>query len=158
VRELARVMGMGPADVDVIGYVATIHDLGMTNLHRHFHANIGPLDQDEQHALMQHPEVSVEMIRPLEYLGSVRELILAHHERWDGSGYPRGLAGDEIPLGGRLLAVVDAYESMTSGRPYRAARSHDEAIAELRREARRQFDPEVVEAFARMVSQGKSVP
>jgi HD-GYP domain-containing protein (c-di-GMP phosphodiesterase class II) len=107
---------------------------------------------------MQHPEVSVEMIRPLEYLGSVRELILAHHERWDGSGYPRGLAGDEIPLGGRLLAVVDAYESMTAGRPYRAARSHDEAIAELRREASRQFDPDVVEAFARMMSRGPGVP
>ena len=158
VRELARTMGMGPADIDVIGYVATVHDLGMTSLQGHFHANIGSLDQDDQHALMQHPEVSVEMIRPLEYLGSVRELILAHHERWDGSGYPRGLAGEEIPLGGRLLAVVDAYESMTAGRPYRAARSHDEAIAELRREAGRQFDPEVVEAFARMTAQGKRVP
>jgi HD-GYP domain-containing protein (c-di-GMP phosphodiesterase class II) len=107
------------------------------------------LEEKERHALMDHPEVSVEIIRPLEYLGSVRELILSHHERWDGTGYPRGLIGDEIPIGGRILAVVDAYESMTRGRPYRTARSRDQALAELRREAGRQFDPEVVEAFGR---------
>ena len=83
----------------------------------------------------------------MEYLGTVRDLILSHHERWDGSGYPRGLKADEIPLGGRILAVVDAYESMRVGRPYRPARGRDEAIVELRREAGRQFDPDVVEAL-----------
>jgi HD-GYP domain-containing protein (c-di-GMP phosphodiesterase class II) len=146
-RSLARSLGMGPAEVDAIGYVAAIRDLGMTPLRDRL-AHVGPLDEDERHALMQHPEAGVEMIRPLEYLGSARELILSHHERWDGTGYPRRLQGPEIPLGARILAVVDAYESMTRGRPYRAARTPAEAMAELREEAGRQFDPEVVDAFA----------
>ena len=148
-RAVARVLGMGPGDVDAVGYVAAIRDLGMTPL-RDLLWHPRPLDDDERHALMQHPEAGVEMIRPLEYLGSARELILSHHERWDGTGYPRRLQGPEIPLGARILAVVDAYESMTCGRPYRAARNVVEAMAELHREAGRQFDPEVVDAFARV--------
>jgi len=77
----------------------------------------------------------------------VRELILSHHERWDGGGYPRGLKGGEIPQGARILAVVDAYESMTVGRAHRAAKSREEALGELRRLKGRQFDPRVVDAF-----------
>ncbi|TMQ71079.1 MAG: GAF domain-containing protein [Candidatus Eisenbacteria bacterium] len=148
-RAVARTLGMGPGDIDAVGYVAAIRDLGMAPLRDRL-AHKGPLDDDERHALMQHPEAGVEMIRPLEYLGSARELILSHHERWDGTGYPRRLQGPEIPLGARILAVVDAWESMTSPRPYRPTRSGLEAMAELRREAGRQFDPEVVEAFAQL--------
>jgi HD-GYP domain-containing protein (c-di-GMP phosphodiesterase class II) len=81
----------------------------------------------------------------------VRELILCHHERWDGSGYPRGVGGEEIPLGSRVLAAVDAYESMTAGRPYRAPRRSDEAVAELRAGRGTQFDPRVVEALIRVI-------
>ena len=83
----------------------------------------------------------------LEYASAVRDVILAHHEHWDGTGYPRGLSGGDIPLGARILAVVDAYESMTHGRPYRPPLPQAQAIGELRREAGRHFDPEVVEAF-----------
>jgi HD-GYP domain-containing protein (c-di-GMP phosphodiesterase class II) len=137
---------MGDTDVDVIGYVASVHDVGMT----HMPSSVSlaqPLDSEQRRELARHPEVSVEIMRPLEYLGSVRELILGHHERWDGAGYPRGLKGEEIPLGSRILAVVDAYDSMTRGRPYRAARSHEETIAELNAEGGHQFDPGVVEAL-----------
>jgi signal transduction histidine kinase len=154
-RGVARALHMGASDVDAIGYVAAIRDLGMAPLKDRL-AHASPLSDDERDALRQHPEAGVEMIRPLEYLGSARELILSHHERWDGTGYPRRLQGQEIPLGARILAVVDAWESMTSGRPYRAARRPDEAMAELRREAGRQFDPEVVEAFARIQSDVKA--
>ena len=148
-RALARTLELNPAEIDVIGYVAAIRDLGMTGLHAGLREVRGSLSEDERQALMQHPEVGVELIRPLEYLGHVRELILSHHERWDGTGHPRGLAGREIPLGARLLAVVDAWDSMTAGRPYRPARTPEEAVAELRRESSRQFDPEIVEAFVR---------
>jgi signal transduction histidine kinase/putative methionine-R-sulfoxide reductase with GAF domain len=150
-RATARELGMSGADVDVIGYVAAIHDVGMTRVHDQVLRAARPLKDDERQQVVQHPELSVEIIRSLEYLGSVRELILSHHERWDGSGYPRGLAGEEIPLGSRVLAVVDAYESMTAGRAYRAPRSRDEALAELRAGAGSQFDLRVVEALLRVL-------
>ncbi len=145
-RALAREIGMSPSDVDVIGYVASIHDLGMVRFES-VAQYPGELDDAQRQAVSAHPEVSVEILRPLEYLGVVREYILGHHERWDGTGYPRGLSGESIPLGSRILAVVDAWESMTTPRPFRAARTTAEAAEELRREAGRQFDASVVEAF-----------
>ncbi len=153
-RALARLLHLTPAEIDVIGYVASIHDLGMVRFGPETaHAN--HLDDEQRRAVRSHPEVSVEILRPLEYLGLVRELILAHHERWDGAGYPHGLKAEHIPMGARILAVVDAWESMTTSHPWRAAVPNDEAIAELRRESGRQFDGEVVEAFVRMLAEGE---
>ncbi len=149
-RALARELGMSPSEVDVIGYVASIHDLGMVRLEVET-GHPGRLDASQRDAVTSHPEVSVEILRPLEYLGVVRDLILSHHENWDGSGYPRGLQGDAIPLGSRILTVCDAWDSMTSPRPFRSPRSHEGAVAELRRVAGGQFDPEVVEAFVRIL-------
>jgi signal transduction histidine kinase/putative methionine-R-sulfoxide reductase with GAF domain len=145
-RAVARELGMSPSDVDVIGYVASIHDLGMVRLKAET-GHPGGLDDRQRDALTAHPEVGVEILRPLEYLGVVREYILGHHERWDGTGYPRGLGGEAIPMGSRILAVVDAWESMTTSRPFRAPRDPSDAAAELQREAGRQFDGDVVEAF-----------
>ena len=156
-RALARKLGLPPAETDVIGYVASIHDLGMVRFGPET-AHPNDLDEKQRNAVRSHPEVSVEILRPLEYLGQVRELVLAHHERWDGSGYPHGLAGDQIPLGARILAVVDAWESMTTPRPWRIAAPRDEAAAELRREAGSQFDPEVVEAFLALLDEELEAP
>ena len=151
-RSLARKLELTPAEVDVIGYVASIHDLGMVRFGPETaHAN--GLDDEQRRAMRAHPEVSVEIMRPLEYLGQVREIVLAHHERWDGRGYPQGLLGDRIPVGARILAVVDAWESMTSSRPWRKAVSREEAVAELRRESGQQFDTQVVEAFVDMLGE-----
>ncbi|MEO5988519.1 MAG: HD domain-containing phosphohydrolase [Candidatus Eisenbacteria bacterium] len=149
-RAVARELGMSAADVDVIGYVASIHDLGMVRLGAET-GHPGRLDARQRNAVAAHPEVSVEILRPLEYLGVVRDLILSHHEHWDGTGYPRGLQGDAIPLGSRILTVCDAWDSMTSARPFRAPRTDEGAVAELRRVAGGQFDPEVVEAFVRVL-------
>jgi HD-GYP domain-containing protein (c-di-GMP phosphodiesterase class II) len=149
-RAVSRELGLPEAEADLIGYVASIHDLGMTRLHDRVGGS-GALGFEQIQALSSHPETSVEIIRPLDYLGQVRELILTHHERWDGTGYPRGLRGEGIPLGGRVLAVVDAYESMTHERAYRAPRSKEDAIAELRKECGTQFDPQVVEALVRVL-------
>lgn len=156
-RAVARALGMSPSDVDVIGYVASIHDLGMVRCEAET-AHPGRLDEAQRHAVTAHPEVSVEILRPIEYLGVVREFILGHHERWDGTGYPRGLAGESIPLGSRIIAVVDAWESMTSPRPFRAARTPAEAAEELRREAGRQFDGDVVEAFLGVLEREGEAP
>ena len=149
-RALARELGMPAAESAQIAYVAAIHDLGMSSIHQRLTTILGPLGPDERHTLMQHPEAGAEMIRPLDQ-GTVCDVVLSHHERWDGGGYPRGLRESEIPIGARILAVVDAFESMTSGRPHRPPYTVDEAIAELRREAGAQFDPAVVEALFRLL-------
>ncbi|MGH7740745.1 MAG: HD domain-containing phosphohydrolase [Candidatus Eiseniibacteriota bacterium] len=148
-RQLAREVGLTDSESDLLGYVASIHDLGMAQVEGH--RDPGPLTASAKSDLERHPEVTLEILRPLEYVAQVREVILAHHEHWNGSGYPRGLAGEAIPLGSRILAVVDAYESMTRGRPYRPPRPVAEALQELRVEAGRQFDPRVVEAFVSVV-------
>ena len=152
-RSLARRLNLNPAEIDVIGYVASIHDLGMVRFGPEtVHPN--HLDERQRRAMRAHPEVSVEILRPLEYLGLVRELILSHHEHWDGNGYPQGLRGDSIPVGSRILAVVDAWESMTTSRPWRPALPPVQAMAELRRESGKQFDPEIVEALVKLLEQG----
>src|SRR5262249_61436390 len=141
--------GRRPAEIDTLGFAAAIHDVGMTRGLDHVLHAPRPLRDEEREAVAQHPELGAEIIRPLEDMSVVRDLILSHHERWDGTGYPQGLTGEAIPLGSRVLAAVDAYESMTAGRPYRPARRRDEAVAELRREAGHQFDPRVVDALLR---------
>ncbi len=102
----------------------------------------------------EHPKIGQVV---LEQAGAMRDaatIVLHHHEWYDGRGYPLGLAGNEIPIGARIVSIVDAYEAMIAGRPYRAAISHDEAIAELRRMAGIQFDPELVEVFAVLFERG----
>jgi len=153
-RALARVMGLTPAEIDVIGYVASIHDLGMVRFGPHA-VHPHRLDEHQRKALRAHPAVSVEILRPLEYLGLVREIVLGHHERWDGTGYPNGLGGDRIPIGSRILAVVDAWESMTTSRPWRPAMSREEALSELQEGAGGQFDPDVVAAFVQLLEGGE---
>lgn len=150
-RATARELGLSPADVDVVGYVASIHDLGMVRMAQ-FALHPHRLSAEQRTEIAAHPQVSVEILRPLEYLGLVREIILSHHERCDGTGYPRGLVGEAIPLGARILAVVDAWTSMTETRPYRPSRSPGDALAELRREAGQQFDAAVVDAFLRVLA------
>jgi HD-GYP domain-containing protein (c-di-GMP phosphodiesterase class II) len=153
-RALARVMGLTPAEIDVIGYVASIHDLGMVRFGPHA-VHPHRLDEHQRKALRAHPAVSVEILRPLEYLGLVREIVLGHHERWDGTGYPNGLGGDRIPIGSRILAVIDAWESMTTSRPWRPAMSREEALSELQEGAGGQFDPDVVAAFVQLLEGGE---
>jgi signal transduction histidine kinase len=150
-RALARELQMSESEVDLLGYVASIHDLGMTSVDRQV-SQPEPLDSEGHAEVERHPEISVEIIRPLEYQSAVREVILSHHERWDGHGYPRGLKGEEIPLGGRVLAVVDAWESMTQGRPFRAPMTPEAALAELNAAAGAQFDPTVVAAFVHVLA------
>ncbi|MFI5370174.1 MAG: HD domain-containing phosphohydrolase [Candidatus Eisenbacteria bacterium] len=150
-RQVALEMGLPEHDVDRIGWCAAVHDVGMAPLQRHLWSIDGPLDARERQVMQRHPEAGAQILRSLEYHGAVRDAVLAHHEHWNGGGYPRGLSGEDIPLGARILAVVDAYESMRAGRPWRAACSHSEAIAELEREAGTQFDPRVVQALVSVI-------
>jgi HD-GYP domain-containing protein (c-di-GMP phosphodiesterase class II) len=150
-RATARELGMPEAEVGLFSYAASIHDLGMTGVGERIREGGGPLSPDQRELLESHPEKSIELLGPLQTMGAVRDIVLSHHEWWDGSGYPRGLQGDEIPLGARVLAVVDAFESMTVGRAHRSPFSREDALRELGNLCGRQFDPVVVEAFARVV-------
>lgn len=147
---VARRLGLAEEDIQAIAYVASIHDVGMAHVGAPVLHEPGALDPDAWAQVAQHPARTVEILKPIEFQEQVAEIIMTHHERLDGRGYPRGLRGDEIPLGARIIAVVDAYESMTMGRPYRSSMSHEDAIRELKRCAGTQFDARVVEAFAQL--------
>ena len=152
---LGRKLGLSESEVEVLAYVASVHDVGMAQIDRSVLNEPGRLDGDTWAEVALHPVRSAEIVKPIEFQEQVTEIILAHHERMDGRGYPRGLKGEQIPLGARIIAVLDAYESMTVGRPYRQAMRQEDAMQELTQCAGTQFDPKVVEAFRQLfVSQG----
>ena len=148
---IAREMRLDDAELGVIGFAAAVHDVGMTSVSRGILENREPLTEAQRVEMQQHVEMSAEILRPLETVGAVREVVLSHHEWWDGSGYPRGLQGARIPIGARVLAVVDAFESMTQGRAHRLPKSREAALNEIMELRGRQFDPEVVDALARVL-------
>ena len=153
--EIARRIGMSGQELGVMAYVSSIHDVGMVRIGRRLMESSCRFGEKEVELLHRHPEEGIEIVRPIEFMEQVNELILCHHEQVDGSGYPRGLRGYQIPLGGRILAVVDAYESMRLGRPYREPLSDRDAIAELRRCAGTQFDEEIVETLIKVIEDEK---
>jgi len=147
---LGRKLGLAEEDVEVLAYVASVHDVGMGQIDHSVLHEPGRLDEEAWAEVALHPLRSAEIVKPIEFQELVTEIILAHHERMDGRGYPRGLKGEQIPIGARIISVLDAYESMTIGRPYRHAMTHADALQELRQCKGTQFDPKVVEAFAQL--------
>jgi signal transduction histidine kinase/response regulator RpfG family c-di-GMP phosphodiesterase len=146
-RALARSLKLDETEVGLIGFAASLHDVGMNQAGEHITEGGGGLSEEAREVIHRHPELGAETLDTLGQLSAVGDLILSHQEAWDGTGYPRGLRGSEIPIGARILAVVDAWESMTIGRAHKPARSKDDARLELLRLKGRQFDPEVVDAF-----------
>ncbi len=129
---------------------ARLHDLGKIGVPDRIVYKPGPLDPDEIALMRKHPEIGFQLLEGLD-AAPVDLCILHHHEHWDGSGYPNGLRGQEIPLGSRIILVADAYHAMTSDRGYRPAMEPAAALAELVRGAGRQFDPTVVNAFVTLM-------
>jgi putative nucleotidyltransferase with HDIG domain len=128
-------------------WAALLHDIGKIGVEDQILYKPGPLTTREWEIMRTHPEIGAQMIRGLSGMETIAALILGHHERMDGSGYPRGLAGEQIPFGARIIAVIDSYSAMTEGRSYRKAKTHDEAIEELKQLAGAQYDSEVVDTF-----------
>jgi len=143
----SRKLGLTEKEVSVIQYVASVHDIGMTEISDEILDKALNLTSEEIEQIREHPQRGAELIRPLEFVESVSNIILYHHERVDGSGYPMGLRGDEIPIGARVLAVIDAFQSMTTGRPYKGAMETAAAVDELGSCTGKQFDSDVVNAF-----------
>ncbi len=155
---LARHVGLRKQELHDITLAATLHDIGGLGMAEAVLSKPGSLSDEERTQIREHPRMGYEILKGIDFLHGflkgAAEIIYAHHERYDGTGYPRGLAGDKIPLGARLLALVDTYDAITSPRPYRRARSHDEAVQEIERHSGTQFDPEVVAAFLKANEQG----
>lgn len=149
--ELGRRLKLSQQDVEALGYIVRIHDVGMLAVGDELLRTARRWTQSEHRRIESHPQAGVQLLRPIEFASIVNSIVLSHHEHFDGSGYPRGLRGKEIPLGARILAVLDAFDAMTVGRPYREPFTSAEAVAELRRCAGTQFDPSVVEAFVGIV-------
>jgi putative nucleotidyltransferase with HDIG domain len=149
--EIARALDLPRKEIDLIVSAARVHDLGKIATDNRILYKQAPLTAEERRAIIAHPADGSELAGQFSMYRKGRDYIRHHHERWDGRGYPDGLAGTQIPLGARVIAVADAYDAMTSDRPYRAALSSEIALAELRRGAGSQFDPQVVEAFLQPV-------
>ena len=137
---------LGMKDLSRVRHVAVLHDVGKLGVPRSILHKPGGLSETEWRVMRQHPAIGADLLRGIAGFGPVRTAILAHHERFDGRGYPLGLAGTRIPIEARLICVADAYDAMTSERPYRSALSHAEAIERLNLGAGTQFDPAMVEA------------
>jgi putative nucleotidyltransferase with HDIG domain len=144
---LAREIGMGAERVAAIRYAGMLHDVGKLGVPTRVLQKTGPLTEEELAAIQLHPMRGLEIVRQIGFLTEALDGIMHHHERIDGKGYPMGLAGGEIPEFARVIAVADAFDSMTSARSYRGARGIEEAVAELRKWSGTQFDPVLVEAF-----------
>jgi HD-GYP domain-containing protein (c-di-GMP phosphodiesterase class II) len=132
-------------------YGFLLHDVGKVGIPEAVLNKPGPLDAAEWEVMRAHPLLGVQMVAGIKSLGSAVEVIRCHHERWDGKGYPSGLAGEAIPAGARVFAVADAFDAMTSDRPYRKAIPFDQACLEIADGAGSQFDPAVVDAFTTLV-------
>lgn len=150
---LARRLGLASDEVESVELGALLHDIGEIGVPEHILRKEGGLSDAEWSEIRRHPTVGAGLLHHVPALARARPIVLAHHERWDGSGYPLGLGAKEIPLAARIVAVADAFNAMTSSRPYRGALSGEHALAELRRGAGTQFDPDVVESFLALIRQ-----
>lgn len=155
---LAQAIGLPEGEIERIRTASILHDLGKLAIPDDILSKPGELDEPEWRVVAEHPKIGQVVLEQAGALRDAATIVLHHHEWFDGRGYPHGLSGQDIPIGARIVAVADAYEAMVAGRPYRRAIAHQQAIAELRRHAGRQFDPEVVELFAALFEDGVPWP
>lgn len=156
-EQVARMMDLPEDQIQDIRYGAILHDVGKLSVPDAILKKIGPLSAEEWKVIRRHTIAGARILSPVTRLARAAEIVRYHHERWDGTGYPEGLRGEAIPLGARIVAVVDAYTAMIDERTYRRALTPEEAIEELQRQAGTQFDPTVVAAFLRAVKSGEHV-
>ncbi|MFH1269801.1 MAG: diguanylate cyclase, partial [Candidatus Omnitrophota bacterium] len=151
--EISRALNLADEEVECIKQAAILHDLGKIGVSEKILAKKSKLTEKEFEEIKKHPQTGVDIIRPIKFLHNIIPIILSHHERWDGRGYPNGLKGDEIPMGARVVAIADVYQALTSNRPYRKAYSREEAIKIINGGSGSQFDPRVVNKFMQIIRQ-----
>ncbi len=146
-RLIAAALDLGEQDREDLKTAALLHDIGKIGISDFILGKEGPLTAQERAVIRDHPQKGVEILRPLKQYEHILPSILHHHENYDGSGYPAGLSGGQIPLHARIIAVADTYDAILSTRPYRSAADHNRAVSELTTFAGTQFDPDIVNAF-----------
>ena len=153
--QLAQVFGVSDAELKHMRRGALLHDIGKMGIPDNILRKSGALSDEEWAMMRQHPQLAYEMLSPITYLLPALDIPYCHHEKWDGTGYPRGLKGDEIPLAARIFAIVDVFDALTSNRPYRPAWTTKKAIEHIRQQAGLYFDPKVVDVFLRLIGKKK---
>jgi len=151
--KIGEAMGLEQEMLRTLQDAGVLHDLGKIGIKDEILLKTTPLTPDEAKIMQQHPIIGEAIVKPVRSLQKVVALVRHHHEHFDGSGYPGGLKGEEIPLGARILAVADTYDAMVTDRPYRKRLSIEEARAELRKSAGTQHDPVAIEAFLRVLAE-----
>jgi HD-GYP domain-containing protein (c-di-GMP phosphodiesterase class II) len=146
-RTVASTLGLDDLEIERIAMAALLHDIGKVAIPDRVLLKPGKLDKSEWELMKEHPVIGERILRAIPGMGAVARIVRHEHEHFDGSGYPDGLRGEEIPIGSRIILACDTYSAMTTSRPYRAAMDHREAVAELARCAGSQFDPRVTEAL-----------
>uniref|UniRef100_A0A7C4KJ64 HD domain-containing protein n=1 Tax=Anaerolinea thermolimosa TaxID=229919 RepID=A0A7C4KJ64_9CHLR len=152
---LARELGMSEEQIRHVRRGALLHDIGKLGVPDAILSKVDALTAEEWEIMRRHPQMAYEMLSPIEYLRAALDIPYCHHEKWDGSGYPRGLKGEEIPLAARMFALADVYDALTSDRPYRKAWSRARALNYLREQAGKHFDPNLVEVFFSLLQTGE---
>jgi putative nucleotidyltransferase with HDIG domain len=148
---LARQMGISDEQLVHIRRGALLHDIGILGIPDAILFKPGPLTREEWNLMIQHPVLGQSLLSPIAFLKPALEIVYCHHERWDGSGYPRGLKGEEIPLTARIFAVVDVWDALLADKPYRRSWPMDKVILYIRDQAGKTLDPQVVTAFLTLV-------
>ncbi len=147
----ARELGFSMHDTQVLHYAAILHDIGKIGVKDYILSKPGNLTKEEQKKMQEHSQIGADIVARIDSFKEASKLVYYHHERYNGKGYPEGLEGEKIPLGAKIIAVADAYDAMTSRRPYRKAYPKEEAIAELKKNMGIQFDERVVKAFLKVI-------
>jgi diguanylate cyclase (GGDEF)-like protein/PAS domain S-box-containing protein len=153
--EIANLLGLPRNDVELVKQASILHDLGKIGVSEKILLKKSKLTKEEFEEVKKHPRIGVEIIRPIHFLHSIVPLVLYHHERWDGKGYPYGLKGEEIPVGARIIAIADVYQALISDRPYHKAYSENEAVGIIKKGSGTQFDPHIVITFLRILKEKK---
>ena len=149
---------MSTQELDEVELGALLHDIGKIGIPRNVLLKPGPLSEEEWDVMRAHPSIGYRLMGRYEELSRAAEIVYGHHERFDGGGYPRGLAGEGIPLWARMFSIIDTFDAITCDRPYRAANSFEAAFAEISKVSGTQFDPQLVEAFLELpVGELKSI-
>jgi putative nucleotidyltransferase with HDIG domain len=153
--QIARALRLDQAEIDHVRQAAILHDLGKIGISDKILLKRSKLTKKDFDEIKKHPQIAADIVRPIRFMKDIIPLILYHHEKWNGSGYPAGLKGPSIPVGARIISIADVYQALTSDRPYRKAYSKKDAMKILKESMGLHFDPKIVKIFLKILRQEK---